>query len=47
MSAALPQTYTNILPAGLPRPELIVPKQGGLNRPEYHRMPDALRKEYW
>ena len=44
MSAALPQTYTNISPVGLPRQELIVPKQEGPNRPECHIMPDALRK---
>ena len=32
MSAALPQTYTNIPPSGLPRQELIViPKQEGPN----------------
>ena len=47
MSAALPQTYTNIPPVGLPRQELIVRKQEGQNRPECHLMPDALRKEYW
>ena len=47
MSAAFPQTYTNIPPVGLPRQELVVPKQEGPNRPECHLMPDALPKEYW
>ena len=47
MSAALPQTYTNIPPVELPRQELIVPKQEGPNRPECHLKPNALRKEYW
>ena len=47
MSAALPQTYTNIPPVGLPRQELIVPKREGPNQPECHLMPDALRNEYW